>query len=38
LSVTTPGATTASAPISVSMSVCNNGTVDVSAVYAATAG
>jgi hypothetical protein len=38
LSVTTPGATSASAPVTVSMSACNNGTVNVSPVYAATAG
>jgi len=38
LSVTTPGATTASAPVTLTMSACNNGTVNVSPVYAATAG
>jgi len=38
LSVTTPGATTASAPVTVSMSACDNGTVNVSPVYAATGG
>jgi hypothetical protein len=35
LSVTTPGATTPSAKVPVTMSACNNGTVDVSPVYAA---
>jgi hypothetical protein len=38
LSVTTPGATSPSAPISLSMTACNNGTVNVSAVYASSAG
>jgi hypothetical protein len=38
LSVTTPGATRASAPIPLTMAPCNNGTVEVSPVYAATAG
>jgi hypothetical protein len=38
LSVTTPGATSASAPIPLSMTACNNGTVEVSALYASTAG
>jgi hypothetical protein len=37
LSVTTPGATSASAPVPLSMTPCNNGTVNVSALYAATA-
>jgi hypothetical protein len=37
LSVTTPGATTPSAKAPVTISACNNGTVDVSPVYAATA-
>jgi hypothetical protein len=35
LSVTTPGATSASAPVPLSMTPCNNGTVNVSALYAA---
>jgi hypothetical protein len=35
LSVTTPGATKASAPVPLSISACNNGTVEVSPVYAA---
>jgi hypothetical protein len=38
LSVTTPGASGASAPIPLTMAPCNNGTVEVSPVYAATAG
>jgi hypothetical protein len=37
LTITTPGATTPSAPITLSISACNNGTVEVSPVYAATA-
>jgi Protein of unknown function (DUF4232) len=36
VSVTTPGATTASSPVPLSISACNNGTVDVSPIYAAT--
>jgi Protein of unknown function (DUF4232) len=35
LTVTTPGATSASAPITLSISACNTGTVEVSPVYAA---
>lgn len=35
-SVFTPGATRASSPVSLSISACNNGTVDVSPIYAAT--
>jgi Protein of unknown function (DUF4232) len=35
LSVTTPGATAASTPVPLTMAPCNNGTVDVSPVYAA---
>ncbi len=38
LSVTTPGATTPSAPVPLSISACNNGTVEVSPIYAATSG
>jgi hypothetical protein len=38
LSVTTPGAASASTPVPLSISACHNGTVDVSPVYAATAG
>jgi Protein of unknown function (DUF4232) len=37
LSVTTPGATSASAPAPLIMAPCTNGTVNVSPVYAATA-
>jgi hypothetical protein len=37
VSVTTPGATKASAPVPLSISACNNGAVEVSPVYAATA-
>jgi Protein of unknown function (DUF4232) len=37
VSVTTPGATSASAPVPLSMTPCNNGTVNVSALYAASA-
>jgi Protein of unknown function (DUF4232) len=37
VSVTTPGATKASAPAPLSISACNNGTVEVSPVYAAPA-
>jgi hypothetical protein len=36
LSVTTPGATRPSSPVPLSISACNNGTVDVSPIYAAT--
>jgi Protein of unknown function (DUF4232) len=36
LAVTPPGSTTASAPFPLTMAPCNNGTVDVSPVYAAT--
>jgi hypothetical protein len=36
VSVTTPGASKASAPVPLSISACNNGTVAVSPVYAAT--
>jgi hypothetical protein len=36
VSVTTPGATSASAPVPLSISACNNGTVDVSPLYAST--
>jgi hypothetical protein len=35
LSVTTPGATSASTPVPLTMAPCNNATVDVSPVYAA---
>jgi hypothetical protein len=38
VSVTPPGSSTPSAPAALMMSPCNNGTVDVSPVYAATAG
>jgi hypothetical protein len=37
LTVTTPGASTPSAPIPLTMAPCNNGTVEVSPIYAATA-
>jgi hypothetical protein len=37
VSVTTPGATRASAPVTLTISACNNGTVEVSPVYLATA-
>jgi adenosine deaminase len=37
VTVTPPGATTASAQIPLTMAPCNNGTVEVSPVYAATA-
>jgi Protein of unknown function (DUF4232) len=36
-SVTSPGATAASAPVALMATACNNGTVNVSPVYAATA-
>jgi hypothetical protein len=36
LSVTLPGAPSASAPFPLAMAPCNNGTIDVSPVYAAT--
>jgi hypothetical protein len=36
LTITTPGATTPSAPVTLAISACNNGTVEVSPVYAAT--
>ncbi len=36
LSVSTPGATRPSPPVPLSISACNNGTVDVSPIYAAT--
>jgi hypothetical protein len=38
VTVTPPGATTASARVPLTMAPCNNGTVEVSPVYAATAG
>ena len=38
LSVTTPGAASPSTPVPLTISACHNGTVDVSPVYAATAG
>jgi hypothetical protein len=38
LTVTPPGATSPSAPVTLAISACNNGTVEVSPVYAATAG
>jgi hypothetical protein len=38
LSVTTPGATTASTPAPLTMAPCSNGTIEVSPVYAAGAG
>lgn len=38
LSVTTPGATSPSSPVPLSIAACNNGTVDVSPIYAATSG
>lgn len=38
LSVTTPAATSPSPPVSLSMSACNNGTVEVSPIYPATSG
>jgi hypothetical protein len=38
ISVTPPGATAASAPVALMATACNNGTFDVSPVYAATAG
>jgi hypothetical protein len=38
LSVTTPGASVASAQVPLTMAPCNNATVEVSPVYAATAG
>jgi hypothetical protein len=38
VTVTPPGATTASAQVPLTMAPCNNGTVEVSPVYAATAG
>jgi Protein of unknown function (DUF4232) len=38
VSVTPPGGTTASAPVALSATACNSGTIDVSPVYAATAG
>jgi hypothetical protein len=38
VSITTPGATTPSAPVTLVISACNNGTVEVSPVYAATGG
>jgi hypothetical protein len=37
LSITTPGATSASTPLALPINACNSGTVDVSAIYAATA-
>ena len=37
LSVTTPGATSASTPLTLPINACNSGTVNVSAIYAATA-
>jgi hypothetical protein len=36
VSVTTPGATSPSAPVPLSISACNNGTVYVSPLYAST--
>jgi hypothetical protein len=36
LSVTTPGATSASTPVPLPISACSNGTVDVSPIYAST--
>ncbi len=36
LSVTTPGATSPSSPVPLTISACNNGTVDVSPIYTAT--
>jgi len=38
LSVTTPGAASPSTPVPLTISACNNGTVDVSPVYAASGG
>ena len=37
LSVITPGATSASVPLALQINACNSGTVNVSAIYAATA-
>jgi hypothetical protein len=36
VTVTPPGASVASAPVPLTMAPCNNGTVEVSPVYAAT--